>query len=80
MLYRNPGNTATVVRGISLAHHRLTPAQRAFIAADIHTGALVVNDPTIKQSAAIAGSNAVYVRHALRVDPADRWQKPVLSR
>jgi len=76
MLYHNPNNisntNADPIRGVSLARRQLTPIQRAFIAADIYAGALVVNDLTIAQSAAIAGSNVGYVRCALRADPADR--------
>jgi hypothetical protein len=73
VLYRisvTPVNTT--IRGITLARRPISPIERAFIAANIFLGRLIVEDPTITQAVAVSRANVDYTRAALRADPVDR--------
>jgi hypothetical protein len=68
MLYHTTNPDIKTITGIGLTHLRLSPVERAVLAVDFSAGHLSLREPTIVQSAAIVGSNVVYVRHALRTD------------
>jgi hypothetical protein len=54
------------ITGRFLAHNRKNRIERAFLAADLHTGARVLVDPTISQSAMLAGVNRTYAWWAVQ--------------
>ena len=60
------------VTGRWLAHAKLTATERAFLAADIVAGRVVVVNPTLKQAACQAGVSAVYAAAARDATPAER--------
>jgi hypothetical protein len=60
------------VTGRYLAHARLTPTERAFLAADIVDGRAVVVDLTATQVARILRTNATYVAAASKLTHAER--------
>jgi hypothetical protein len=64
--------TLQTVTGSYLAHAKLTKAQRAFIAADLHSGATQLVHPTVVQSAWLAVVNPTYAHYALRKSERDR--------
>ncbi len=64
-------NTA-VTTGTELARKRLSSIQRAFLAADLALGRLIVVKLTVAQAATLAESNVIYARAALRTGPNER--------
>jgi hypothetical protein len=62
------------VTGRHLAHARLSPSQRAEIAAAIQLGELRSERPTAEQVVELCHANRVYVRKARRATPAERRQ------
>jgi hypothetical protein len=69
MLYRLSTVPATAnfptITGRNLAHVRRTAVEKAFIAASFHFNRLTLIDPTIKQSALLAGVSIPYVAAAI---------------
>jgi hypothetical protein len=59
------------VTGRYLAHNRLTPVERAFLAADIVTGRAKVVDHTATQVMEMAGTNATYMAAASKLSPSE---------
>jgi hypothetical protein len=57
------------VTGRYLAHNGLTGVQRAFLGADLCTGARPLIDITIVQSAMLARTNRTYVHSAIQQGP-----------
>lgn len=62
------------VTGRHLAHARLTPSQRAAIAAAIQLDEMRYERPTAEQVVELCRANRVYVRKARRATPAERRQ------
>jgi hypothetical protein len=58
-----------IVGGRFLAHCCLTRIERAFLAADLHTGAAQLVTPTIVQSAMLARVNRTYAGWAVKQMP-----------
>jgi hypothetical protein len=72
--YQLPGSTTTVaspVTGAYLAHNHLSLIGRAFLAADLHRGALHIVDPLLTQCARVCGVNYTYA-HAATKRQAER--------
>jgi hypothetical protein len=65
--YQSPLVAVNVpIRGRYLAHNRLTPVKRAFIAADLKLGTRQLVELTTTQAARLARTNTAYVWHALQ--------------
>ncbi|UPK32840.1 hypothetical protein IVB18_31945 [Bradyrhizobium sp. 186] len=63
-------NLASIpVTGNFLAHSQRSPIGRAFIGADLVTGAQQLVKPTVVQAAFLAGTNRAYVYWAIRRQP-----------
>jgi hypothetical protein len=60
------------VSGRNLAHGKRTPVERAFLAADIAAGRVVVVNLTARQVATMLKTNQVYVDAARRLSHAER--------
>jgi len=58
--------TSTPIGGQYLARNRLSLVARAFLAADLRSGAKVLTEPTLQQVASLARVNVTYVWHAER--------------
>jgi hypothetical protein len=69
---RPPPLPSTTVTGLNLAHAKRTAVERALLAADLHTGLIHLVNPTVLQSAALAGVSQPYVAMALRAAPDQR--------
>src|SRR5262249_59654744 len=54
------------VPGAYLAYNRFDPTGKAFLAADLHSGALQLVKPTLRQAAALARANYAYAWHAVK--------------
>ena len=54
------------VTGQYLAHTRKNRIERAFLAADLHTGTKVLVERTIVQCASLAGVNRAYAHWAIK--------------
>jgi hypothetical protein len=65
-------NGVTTITGRRLSRMRSTPAANAFLAVDIYRGKVRVQTFTMKQTAALAGTNIAYVKRALAASPAER--------
>jgi hypothetical protein len=63
-----------IISGRNVAHRKRTPGQRALLAADILTGKVRLDRPTLKQTATLLHVSVPYVEAALRIagDPALR--------
>jgi hypothetical protein len=75
MLYSPNIQTSTpTITGHSLAHARRTVAERAFVAADLHSDRIALSAPTIGQSARLAGICRHYAAAAVAIadDPESR--------
>jgi hypothetical protein len=59
-VYRVTDVTSTAVTGRYLAHNRLDPIERAFLAHDLYTGAKVLVNPVMTQCASLARANETY--------------------
>jgi hypothetical protein len=57
---------SALTRGSFLAHNKFDRIARAFIAADLHSGARQLVHPTLTQAAALAGVNRTYAFWATR--------------
>jgi len=68
-LYTKGGAGSTPVSGRYLSHNKYDAIGRAFLAADLYTGAKVLVKPTLKQSALLARVNATYAWWAVRREP-----------
>jgi hypothetical protein len=64
---------AKVVTGNYLAYAKLTKAQRAFVAADLVTGAAQLVQPTVLDAAWLASVNPTYAHYALRHSEQERF-------
>jgi hypothetical protein len=62
--YHNLPVPSMTVTGRYLAHNRLDLVRRAFLAADLHSGARRLVAPTVAQSAILAGVNRTYAHLA----------------
>ena len=73
MLYRPNSDTATssgqerTISGQFIAHGRLSPKRRAFVAADIALGKARLEKLTLTQAARLVGVSVVYARAARKV-------------
>jgi len=56
--------TAIPITGRHLAHARSSPIERAFLAADLHSGAKQLVSPTMMQAAHLARVNSTYAHWA----------------
>jgi hypothetical protein len=56
----------TPVTGRHLAHAHKSRIERAFMAADLFTGAKVLTEPTVVQAASLAGVNRTYAHWAVK--------------
>jgi hypothetical protein len=73
--YPNNYRRATLTgAGLAQRRRRMSPAERAVLAADIVDGRVVLQGLTVKSIAALVGVNVGYVDHALKLTPAQRQQ------
>ena len=61
-----PTTMPVPISGRFLAHNRHSRIVRAFIAADLHSGALRLAKPTFVQAALLAGVNRAYAHWAIK--------------
>jgi hypothetical protein len=59
---------ATQISGRRLAHFKKPAVHRAFLAADLIRGDVILHRPTVKQAAELAGVSTSYVTAALKAD------------
>ena len=64
--YLEYGISSIAITGRYLAHNKLTVVERAFLAADLHTGERSLEAPTVVQAALLARVNISYAHHALK--------------
>jgi len=64
--------TLRTVTGSYLVRAKLSKVERAFIAADLYSGAIQLVYPTVVQSAWLAQVSDTYAHHALRKSERDR--------
>ena len=57
-----------IISGRNIAHAKRSPGQRAILAADILTGKVKIDKPTMKQVANLLRVSTVYVERALRIN------------
>lgn len=73
MLYKTPPETTTTITGNAIARCKLSGAERAFIAADLVTGRLILTEPTVGQAAALTRISRFYATVAMNItDPVMR--------
>jgi hypothetical protein len=67
-----PAQSPLPVTGRNVAHKPRSAGARAFLAADLIRGKVVLERPTITQACAIVGVSYPYVKAALEAAPAER--------
>lgn len=72
--YVNGHRRAISGAGLAQLRRRMTPAERACLAADIVDGRVILQGLTTKAVAALVGVSVGYVDHALRLTPEQREQ------